>query len=264
MREFLPSGESLLRKIHRLRVAQRPDDPSGLLAAALAAAMHQSAAAAFPGSSHQAESATAEQLIRTEVPGATGFCLEPLADGMMAIYRYDGRPPHCPAASCPIRIGKVLQVVLEDTEDQYVVLTGYWPLFKPEKHGPKINLFGTWVPASEALPRNQARRAKVATKRPDNLMVKMSAILAWPVDLEAGNEEHPAGGRLPFTAFHFLRAHRGVDLSTPEHTFTHRGHQFYEQVLRAAARHLRQGQASEPPVGPSQSTRAKRLQPFHP
>ena len=76
--------------------------------------------------------------------GQLGFLHEDLAEGMMALYRWAG------AGGIPFRLGRVVRVVRESVRDPFVISESWWPVAKPEKYGDRLNLFGTWVPASPA------------------------------------------------------------------------------------------------------------------
>eukprot|EP00959_Pyramimonas_sp_CCMP1952_P189173 3956967-Pyramimonas_sp.AAC.1 len=63
--------------------------------------------------------------------------------------------------------------------------------------------------------------------------------------MEAGSAAVPDGGRIPLSAFHYLRSAHNLDLSHHRYSFSHRGAQFYKDVSRAEALAAREAQMDE-------------------
>lgn len=64
------------------------------------------------------------------------------------------------------------------------------------------------------------------------LTINYAELLCWPLELETGtfkgkdNENESIGGRIPFTAFNYIRTHFNIDLSLPEYAFADRGKRY--------------------------------------
>ena len=70
-------------------------------------------------------------------------------------------------------------------------------------------------------------------------MVKLQDGLAWPIVLEK-KEGHPEeeNGKIPFTAWHFLRNSGHMDVSATQFDFSVRGRAFFVQVAQQAAENM--------------------------
>ena len=159
---------------------------------------------------------------------------------MFCVYRNSQSVPGLnPAALLPIRLGKVLRVAREVQSCPFVVVESWWPISKPQKYGDKTNLFGTWVKCAAPIVEQDGfvpkKSARSASK--DMLMIPLSEVLVWPLDLDAASSKYPDGGRLPFAALHCLRTAHGVDLADPAFTFAKRGKAFYFEVVKRVAQH---------------------------
>ena len=65
--------------------------------------------------------------------------------GMMCVYRNKISAIGITVEACPARVGRVLRVVRETTDQPYVIIQSMWPVLKPDKFGDKVNVYGTWV-----------------------------------------------------------------------------------------------------------------------
>ena len=63
-------------------------------------------------------------------------------------------------------------------------------------------------------------------------IVAMSDVLVWPLHLEDGKTLPMTCGRIPLSAFHYLRLFSAVDLATHEFCFSSRGEEFFVEVHR--------------------------------
>lgn len=246
--EFLPSDFPLdekiavLRRISRRTLCVRSDG----LDAALSA-IDGATATAFPGAA-QGPDEEPRPLIYTTKSAvlekrALGFCQEELEEGMYVLYRSNTSADNIPVicSGLPVRLGRVLRLAREYASNPFAVVSGMWPILKKDKYGERMNPFGTWmicaVPKSMASGTSKKRRKSLlqqeadTTERGVNLMVSISDILVWPIELEDGaTGRSEDSGRIPFNAIHYLRVHHGIDLSSAEFAFADRGQAFKAEV----------------------------------
>ena len=230
--EYLPSGVAILERMAELRrISRAPRGNPRDLAVTLSQALH-AAAAAFPKGTVAGAQAEGKLIhVAGAADGQLGFLHEDLAEGMMALYRWAG------AGGIPFRLGRVVRVVRESVRDPFVISESWWPVAKPEKYGDRLNLFGTWVPASQ--PPTQEPPKKRAAASGMRLMVPLGDFLVWPIELDKGSSGQPDGGRVPFVALHFLRTHCGIDVSHHTLSFAPRGQRFFMQLVKHVAGQLR-------------------------
>ena len=108
--------------------------------------------------------------------------------------------------------------------------------------GQQLNLFGTWVASASPIRVVSGKANKKARTSGDGRrIVRLTDLLAWPIELEPGNADFAEGGRVPFEALHFLRYHHGIDVSSKEYSWSKRGDRFYMELVKEAGRNLRQG-----------------------
>jgi hypothetical protein len=181
-------------------------------------------------------------LIRIDkaVEGLAGYGVEPLEVGMFCCYKSSQLVPNVPGSpAIPFRLGKVLRVARDVQSCPFMVVESWWPVLKPSKFGNKVNLFGTWVKCGEPIIEVDGAALKKACRPAarDMLMVPLTDVLVWPVDLDASSTKYPDGGRLPFAALHHMRSMHGIDLADPSLTFAKRGKAFYFEVVKRVAQH---------------------------
>jgi hypothetical protein len=229
--EFAPSKETLQQKIKRLR----GDSLYARNLPPLLASMEfidQTTAAVFRGSGHS----VVNRVIHVSAgQGDLGYCSLPFMDGDLAIYKNPSWIDMPGAGPCPIRVGKILRVVDEDSShDPYCVIDSWWPIDKPDKWSNKgPNIFASWIPCQTPLRVRAGPKAKTPKMVPSakHLMVTRKDLLVWPLELEP-DAHHAGSGRIPFAAFRYLRDHtRSIDPGRPEHAFSKRGKRFYMSVV---------------------------------
>ena len=81
------------------------------------------------------------------------------------------------------------------------------------------------------VPPTAKKAATSAWSATQCVMVHLSDILVWPIEMEPGSKEWAEGLRIPYAALNYLRDVSGIDLSLPAFTFADRGKIFYEQVM---------------------------------
>ena len=169
----------------------------------------------------------------------------------MAVYKNCGPSPAMSARECPIGVGRILRLVSESSGLPYVVIESWWPLLKPAKYEGRPNVFGTWIPRSKPIVESTAgpphKKPATSRKGPGQVIVSLTDVLAWPIDLDKGNPAFSDGGRIPFTALHYLRSRHGVDLSHHTFSFAKRRKAFYMECVAAATEHVRAEQRNQHP-----------------
>ena len=171
--------------------------------------------------------------------GSAAFGAEPLDAGVFCLYRAHTGAPGISLQACPIRIGKVLRVAPEVSEPFAVVET-YWPLLRPNKYGEKVNLFGTWTKGADPVTEGDMPRKRARVGEMPAVMVALSEVLVWPVDVEESQPGDTEGIRIPLLTFDRLRR-SGIDLTEPEFTFAKRGKAFFLGVCKGIAEQLYDG-----------------------
>lgn len=174
--------------------------------------------------------------------------------GMFCLYINRASTPEVPSTQCPVRLGKVLRVVRETTVSPFAIVESWWPVLK-DKHKGKVNLFGTWVPAPRPMVADESGRVRKKTHATaTTVMLPLTNIIVWPVDVEAGAAAFPQGHRIPFSAIHRLRDAHGIDLAPPTFSFAPRGRKFFLQVLAQIGQQVHDEQRRRDPEqqGPQQ------------
>ena len=140
------------------------------------------------------------------------FCSQALAVGDLCLYI----PPPADSRGLPLRIGRVLRLVSEYNTAPFCIVDSYWPMLKTQKFGDKLNLYGTWVRASQPIDVDAGvskKKRKTTVQHclsESSVMVDMNKILVWPVTLDKGalGEKDALGFgslRIPFDALMYCR-----------------------------------------------------------
>ena len=248
--EFLPTHVPLREKLGRVRRCsmeaqvrdQARSSTSTSTIVAVTSAVEGVLRTVFNKREHDTE--VIDGLIRVvhgDGRGQHGYNATPLEGGATIIYR--NRGDHRDAV--PIRLGKVLRFVDEDPDDVYVIVESWWPIPKIGKYETnRPNMFGTWVPSDVALENYADKPARKRPRAPDehlnHSLVRRGDVLVWPISEVAGSVAN--GSRIPFTAFHYLRTHCQIDLSPKCFSFSERGHEFYNEVVREVGSTIRDSQ----------------------
>lgn len=236
--EFLPSGQSLVGCLARLRTCAVANDESATDIAASLAGVLQASSAAFPGSTKGLPGAGKLLHIVGAKSAPMGFCQSDLEDGNFCVYRNHGAAKD----RCPVRLGRALRIVdASQTPKPYIVMEAWWPVLRPEKYADQLNMFSGWQRGAEPSARDTpSKRAKTRRSALPTLMVEPANVLVWPVDLEKFIDDGPSpSGRIPLAVFHYLRSTCKVDLSPAHFTFSRRGKAFFDAVVTDIAEHVR-------------------------
>ncbi len=244
--EYCPSGMPLRSKLAQLRLlgSKQP----AVADAALSQAIADAARAAFPAGDGLSQSGPLIYL-STQRPGQLGLCQEPLADDMLVVYRWGETD------TLPFRVGRILRIVHEAAQPHlnYAVVESWWPLQDPDKYEGRLCAFGTWVPgATPPVKRvGNKRQRQSGSPAQGKVIVRLSEILACPMQLEPGNEDFPAGGRVAFRVLHSIRILyilHDIDVSHARFSFSRRGARLWREVVPEASANLREQQLSERPA----------------
>ena len=239
---YLPSGVPLATKLRELRSfgikssISDVDPMQGILAK-----VEQAARRAFPGSSTGNSGAGGPPCFKISrgPPGEQPFCEIALSEGMYVVYRPTKSDPRF-----PIQFGRIERVVAE-ADPPYAVVQTWWPILKA-KHDYRANIFGTWLwrrePLSIEAEGAKKKKPKVSDEQNARAMIPLGNILVWPVHPEGGNEAYPDGFRIPFLVFDYVLQHHGIDIVQPTYTWSTRGREFWDRIIKFVGARLREDQ----------------------
>ena len=173
--------------------------------------------------------------LRGDHAGDSGYAHDDLEVGMYCVYRNDNQGVGPSPSQCPIRLGRIMRIIDEDSEP-FAMISAWWPVLKPHKFGERINVFGTWVMSCTPISSGGAptKKPKTSGVGVDSVvMVKLCDVLVWPIDAEDGHSSSEGGLRIPLSTFHHLRDVHGVDMADPRYSFADRGREFFLEVASA-------------------------------
>ena len=242
--EYLPSRTSLDLKLAAMRRIS-PMMCDAAAAQSSAETAMAAASAAFPGAAADGNDTKPLIHVIKSSSGTTAYNQDDLEDNMLVLYLNTSATTK---QQVPFRLGKILRVAHENIGDPFAVVESWWPVIKPEKFGRKLNLFGTWMPSASPTSVSTGASKKQRTSYlqqqrqgmapsevlDSNEVVSLRDIVVWPVELEKGSFGKGAGGRIPFTALHYLRSQHRVDVSESQFTFADRGRTFHDEVQKIA------------------------------